>query len=64
MHQNISASALMLWLMTMKEYKMKIALQIVGSLLIIGLIGWYTVHTWSDCLEENSVITCMRMLNK
>lgn len=43
---------------------MKTALQIVGSLLIIGLIGWYTVYTWSDCLEENSVITCMRMLNK
>jgi hypothetical protein len=43
---------------------MKTALQIVGVLVIFGLLGWYIVHTWSDCLEENSVITCMRMLNK
>lgn len=43
---------------------MKILLQFVGIALIVGLIGWYTVHTWSDCLEENSVLTCMRMLGK
>jgi len=22
------------------------------------------IHIWSDCLNENSVFTCMRMLNK
>lgn len=43
---------------------MKTSLQIAGSVLIIGLIGWYTVHIWSDCLNENSVFTCMRMLSK
>ena len=43
---------------------MKTLLQLTGFVLIVGLIGWYTVHTWSDCLNENSVLTCMRMLSK
>ena len=36
----------------------------VGILIIVSLFGWYTVHIWSDCLEENSVFTCFRMLYK
>jgi len=39
---------------------------IYGIAITIGvvLVGWYLIHIWSDCLEENSVFTCMRMLNK
>ena len=36
----------------------------VGAAIIIGLIGLYVYHVWSDCLGENSVLTCARMLNK
>ena len=36
---------------------------IIAIMLIIGAV-WYTVHTWSDCLEENSYFTCARMMNK
>lgn len=43
---------------------MKTLLQLTGFVLIIGLIGAYTYHVWSDCLNENSVLTCMRMLSK
>jgi len=47
---------------------MKDWLKIIGYLIaiavIFGSIGWYTVHTWSDCLEENSFVTCARMLYK
>jgi len=28
------------------------------------LIGWYLTHIWTDCLQEHSVFTCMKMLNK
>ena len=34
------------------------------AILLIAGAGWYTVHTWSDCLEENSWLTCARMLYK
>ena len=33
----------------------------------IGLIigsGWYTYYLYSDCMEENSFFTCVRMLSK
>ena len=32
--------------------------------IIIAFVAFYTAHVWSDCLEENSYLTCMRMLNK
>ena len=35
-----------------------------AAIIFIAGAGWYTVHTWSDCLEENSVLTCARMLYK
>lgn len=42
---------------------MKLIVTIV--LLIVFLVGAVaiTYHQWDDCLEENSFITCMRMLN-
>jgi len=40
----------------------KIILMLTASVAIFGLFGWYTYYTWSDCLEENSFITCARML--
>ena len=43
---------------------LKIILMLVASVAMFGFIGWYTYFVWSDCLEENSVLTCMRMLGK
>lgn len=40
-----------------------IATLFIGVMLIIGAV-WYTHHVWSDCLEENSWLTCARMLQK
>lgn len=34
-----------------------------AAIFIVGC-GFYLQHIWSDCLNENSVFTCMRMLNK
>ena len=38
--------------------------ELIVSVVAVLLFGWYITHIWSDCLEENSVFTCMRMLNK
>jgi hypothetical protein len=47
---------------------MKLYAQAIGYvaliLVLFGLIGWHTVHIWSDCLGEHSVLTCMRMLGR
>jgi len=49
----------------MKQQDMTMTgIKALGAVILIGLIGWYTVHVWSDCLDENSVLTCMRMLSK
>lgn len=40
-----------------------IATLFVGVMLIIAAV-WYTYYTWSDCLQENSWLTCSRMLQK
>ena len=40
-----------------------IGIIIVGAALFLGA-AFYTYHIWSDCLAENSVFTCVRMLNK
>ena len=42
----------------------KIILMLIASIAVFVFIGWYTYYTWSDCLEENSFITCARMLTK
>lgn len=34
------------------------------TVVLFGAIVAWTFHVWDDCLEENSVFTCMRMLNK
>ena len=39
-----------------------IVLKLMAAIIFFGFIGWYTHYTWSDCLEENSFITCFRML--
>jgi len=36
----------------------------VGCIMVIACLGAYLYHIWSDCLAENSILTCMRMLNK
>ena len=35
-----------------------------AAIIFIAGFGFYLHHIWSDCLDENSVFTCMRMLNK
>lgn len=40
-----------------------IATLVFAIALLVGTI-WYALHTWSDCLEENSFLTCSRMMNK
>ena len=35
-----------------------------AAVVFIAGVGFYLNHIWSDCLDENSVFTCMRMLNK
>jgi hypothetical protein len=42
---------------------MKDAAKLVGMLLVIGLVFAIGFYQWSDCLEENSFLTCARMLN-
>lgn len=32
--------------------------------LVLVLGCWYFIHIWKDCLNENSIFTCMRMLTK
>jgi hypothetical protein len=39
-------------------------IKILGSVIVIALLGWYVTHIWSDCLVENSFLTCSRMLTK
>jgi hypothetical protein len=43
---------------------MKLIAQIAGLCIIILLSSAIAYHMWSDCLEENSLFTCARMLNK
>jgi len=35
-----------------------------AAIIFIVGVGFYSQHIWSDCLEENSVLTCARMLYK
>ena len=42
----------------------KLILVVIATVMLTGSVialGWYQ---WSDCLEENSFLTCSRMLNK
>jgi hypothetical protein len=45
----------------MKQW-FEVAMYVIGFLAIVGLITWYLAHIWTDCLDENSILTCMRML--
>jgi len=39
-------------------------IKVLMLILVIVLAAWYTIHIWKDCLNENSIFTCMRMLTK
>jgi hypothetical protein len=41
---------------------MKACIYIVYIAVIVAVVGFYLVHIWSDCLQDHSVLTCMRML--
>lgn len=43
--------------------KIETGIKVIGIMILLAGIGAYQYYTWSDCLEENSVLTCMRMLN-
>jgi len=42
----------------------QIGIYAVAAVILFGMVGWYTYFVWSDCLGENSVLTCMRMLGR
>ncbi len=42
---------------------MKTLTYIIGTVIIVALVGWYLTHIWTDCLIENSFLTCARMLS-
>ena len=46
------------------ESWLQIGIYTIAAVMLFGAIGWYTYYIWSDCLGENSVLTCMRMLSK
>ena len=46
----------------MRDWFKHISILLVSVVIIAGVLA-LAYHQWSDCLEENSVITCMRMLN-
>ena len=45
----------------MKEW-FQLGIYTVAGVIVVGLIGWYVVYVWSDCLSEHSFLTCARML--
>jgi hypothetical protein len=44
------------------EEHMKLCIYIVCTLILVVAIGYYVAHVWTDCLQEHSFLTCMRML--
>jgi hypothetical protein len=44
------------------EEHMKLCIYIVYTLILVVAIGYYVAHVWTDCLQEHSFLTCMRML--
>jgi hypothetical protein len=40
----------------------KLILQLILLVAAIAALGYYFYYIWSDCLDENSILTCMRML--
>ena len=34
------------------------------ALIVIAAVVAYKLHTWGDCLEENTILTCFNMLQK
>jgi hypothetical protein len=43
---------------------MKLCIYIACIAVIAAAIGYYLVHIWTDCLQEHSFLTCMRMLGR
>jgi|13_taG_2_1085334.scaffolds.fasta_scaffold00824_2 hypothetical protein len=41
----------------------KLVVQLGLGIVLIGFAIALIVHQWNDCLGENSILTCMRMLN-
>ena len=41
------------------EFWLKVSL----TFMILGIVVAVVYHQWTDCLGENSVLTCARMLN-
>jgi hypothetical protein len=41
---------------------MKACIYIVSTLILVVALGYYVAHIWTDCLQDHSFLTCMRML--
>jgi hypothetical protein len=46
------------------EEHMKTCIYVLSIAVIATGIGFYLVHIWTDCLQDHSVLTCMRMLGR
>ena len=46
------------------EERMKLCVYIVCTLILVAALGYYVVHIWTDCLQQHSFLTCMRMLGR
>jgi hypothetical protein len=46
----------------MREEERMLCIYIVCTLILVVAIGYYVAHVWTDCLQEHSFLTCMRML--
>jgi len=42
---------------------MNIVKILFATTLVVGFVS-LAIFQWSDCLDENSIFTCVRMLNK
>jgi len=38
-------------------------LRVIMTFIILSIVGVLIYHQWSDCLGENSFLTCARMLS-
>ena len=39
-------------------------IKLIIAVCFVVLVGVIGIYQWGDCLEENSILTCARMLNK
>jgi hypothetical protein len=41
---------------------LQVGINATALAIVVFMVGWYVYFVWSDCLNENSFLTCARML--